>query len=145
MTTTEGEHPQLCLCISSTLLKLLTDSACSQSDDLPCCARITRTSATFANDNKSLFDQRQQSERPDKLGKDTTSTRWDRLQSRAKSAPSRSESTTRLVQLASITKMLQPRTTEFCSSFEAKAYYSRLIFFFWLEKLSVSLVLPPLH
>ncbi len=70
LTTTEGEHPQLCLCISSTLLKLLTDSACSQSDDLPCCACITRTSATFANDDKRLFDQRRRSKRPDKLGKD---------------------------------------------------------------------------
>lgn len=67
LTTTEGEHLQLCLCISSTLLKLLTDSACSQSDDLPCCACITRTSATFSNDDKSLFDQWRQSERPDTL------------------------------------------------------------------------------
>ncbi len=67
LTTTEGEYPQLWLCISSTLLKLLTDSACSQSDDLPCCACITRTSATFANDDKSLFHQRWRSERPDKL------------------------------------------------------------------------------
>ncbi|CAB1417134.1 unnamed protein product [Pleuronectes platessa] len=70
LSTTEGERPQLCLCISSTLLKLLTGSACSQSDDLPCCARITSTSATFANDDKSLFDQRQRSDGARNLRKD---------------------------------------------------------------------------
>lgn len=85
LTTTEGEHPQLCLCISSTLLKLLTDSACSQSDDLPCCARITRTSATFCKRRrKSVWSATAAWKTTQTRGKIRRRARRDRLQSRAR-------------------------------------------------------------
>ncbi|KAM7424351.1 hypothetical protein PAMA_000611 [Pampus argenteus] len=86
-------------------------SACSQSDDLPCCVSSIRTSATFANDNKSLFDQQRQ-EIPDRLRKDTPSTHWDQLSEISSDAIRINDLPHPTLATTCCDKTLQPTTTE---------------------------------